>query len=250
MALKGMSNNSGGGGSETFVPYIKYDARSGRFFRMDRVERGGTWEGEQVPIEFRAVVDMENIEVGYIKFAASGPPALRLVRYGETMPEEPDEEGWKQAVRVMLALHKSCGGDIREISSNAGAFREGFDNLHDQWEEGMAANPGLLPIVEANDKLARPKESGRGSQRSTNYVPAFEITGWVPRPASLVFVPKAQPSAPAPWAGNLGRGVERQQPARAPVPTGSTRVGAPTSLRAVPGKPVPAWEADGESGFG
>jgi hypothetical protein len=126
------------------------------------------------------VLDLENIEVGYLRFAAGSAPEFQLVKLGQPMPQKPADAKWKQGVRVMMKLHASCGGDIRETSSNAAAFLKGIDELHTTYEAQAAANPGKLPIVTL--KTTIPVTSGSGDKKSTNYQPVFEIVGWAPRP--------------------------------------------------------------------
>jgi hypothetical protein len=104
------------------------------------------------------------------------------------MPPKPADGKWKQGVRVMMKLHTSCGGDIRETTSNATAFLKGFDDLHTQYEAEKSQNPGKLPVVIL--RTTRPITTGAGDKKSTNYQPVFEITGWSARPADLVHVPK------------------------------------------------------------
>lgn len=216
-------NYSSGGDNGDIVPFVKYDARAGRFFRNDRTEQNGTYANNAVDITstFKAVVDMENIEVGYLLFAAGSAPAFMLVKLGDPMPHKPADGKWKQGARIMMKLHSSCGGDVRETSSNAAAFLKGIDELHTAYEAGKAANPGKLPIVVL--KTTIPVTSGSGDKKSTNYQPVFEIAGWAPRPVDLVHVAKGstQQASAAPAT----------QPASAPS-TGSTQVSAPPAAPA------------------
>lgn len=213
MAL-GLNYNSNAGDNGDIVPFVKYDARAGRFFRNDRTEVNGAYTNNAVDItaNFKAVLDLENLEVGYLLFAAASAPQFMLVKLGEPMPQKPADAKWKQGLRVMMKLHQSCGGDVRETSSNAAAFLKGFDDLHTLYEAGKAANPGKLPIVTL--KTTMPITSGSGEKKSTNYQPVFEISGWAPRPVDLVHV---------------GKGTTKQiAPTSAPS-TGSTQVGAPAA---------------------
>jgi hypothetical protein len=214
MAL-GFNYSSGGGESGDIVPFVKYDARAGRFFRNDRSEQNGAYTNNAVDITstFKAVMDLENLEVGYLLFAAGAAPQFLLVKLGDPMPHKPADAKWKQGVRVMMKLHQSCGGDVRETSSNAAAFLKGFDDLHTLYEAGKAANPGKLPIVVL--KTTVPITSGSGEKKSTNYQPVFEIAGWAPRPVDLVHVSKGASQAPATQA--------------AAPSTGSTPVGPPAA---------------------
>lgn len=226
MAL-GLDYNTGSGSGGDIVPFVKYDARAGRFFRNDRAEVNGQYTNTPVDItsNFKAVVDLENIEVGYLKFAAGSAPEYLLVKLGDPMPHKPADAKWKQGARVMMKLHASCGGDIRETTSNAAAFLKGIDELHTAYEAGKAANAGKLPVVVL--KTTVPITSGSGDKKSTNYQPVFEIIGWAPRPSDLVHVAKqaSQQSTQAATqpAGNAG-GTGATAPA-----TGSAQVSAPAT---------------------
>ena len=223
MAL-GMNFSSGGDGAD-IVPFCKYDSRAGRVSRVDRKQAAdGSYGADVVDItsNFKAVFDMENIEVGYLLFAAGVAPQMMVVPLGTAMPQKPAGEGWKQGVRFMLKLHATCGGDVREMSGNAASFLRGFDELHTAYEAGKAANPGKLPIVSLVS--TQPVTTGQGAKKSTNYQPVFAITGWAPRPNDLLFVSKAighQTIAP------------KNEFSSAPA-TGSTQVGAPAPKQLAP----------------
>ncbi len=222
MAL-GLNYSSGGNGGD-IVPFVKFDARAGRFFRRDRTQDGnGNYVSNDIDItsNFKAVVDMENIEVGYLKFGAGTAPEMVLAKLGDPMPHKPAGDGWKQGARIMMKLHSSCGGDIRECSSNAAAFLKGIDDLHTEYEAKKAANAGKLPIVIL--KTTMPITSGQGQKKSTNYQPVFEISGWAPRPNDLVHVAKVTHQTELP---------PQVQYASAPA-TGSTQV-APPPPKATP----------------
>lgn len=211
------------GNGEDIVPFVKYDARAGRFFRNDRSESNGAYTNTPIDITstFKAIFDLENIEVGFLKFAANSAPEYKLVKLGQPMPAKPSDEGkWKQGVRVMMKLHAGCGGDIRETSSNAAAFLKGIDELHTTYEAQKGANAGKLPIVTL--KTTIPVTSGSGDKKSTNYQPVFEIVGWAARPNDLKHVPKqvASPSV----APTNGTGAT-------PPATGSTQVAPPAAKK-------------------
>ncbi len=218
MAL-GLSTASGGNGD--IIPHVKYDARAGRLARPDRKEVGGQFVSESVDITqtFRAVMDLDNLEVGWFHFAAGVAPISVLVPIGQPMPPKPTPD-FKQGLRVMLKLDGNCGGDVREMTGASGAFVRGFDALHDAYLADKAANPGKLPVVRLAS--AEPVKSGSGARTSTNYEPHFVIEGWAPRPVDLVFVSKA-----------ISHQTELPKVDFAPS-TGSTQVGPP------PAKPAPA----------
>jgi hypothetical protein len=201
-------NLSANAGGANFLPIVKFDARSGRIFRRDRANGENT--DVDITKSFKAVFDFENIEVGWIDFNTGGAPHFAMAPHGEITPEKPTE-AHKEGIRCVVKLAPSCGGDIREIASNAKAFLRGIEQLHDDYVAGAKKNPGKLPVVELADTVAI--TSGEGARKSTNYSPVFEITGWVKRPEGM----NDHGHAATPAA------TERA----APPATGSSRVSAP-----------------------
>lgn len=197
-----------GNGSADFLPILKYDARAGRTFRVDRAD------GMSIPTEvaFKAVVDMENVEVGWMHFMAGAAPDMRLYPLGGVWGDQPSPQH-KRGLRVLVKLSKDTGGDVRELASSSASFLRAFDALHDTYLAGAAANPGKLPVVVITKTV--PVTSKGSGQSSTNYEPVFAISAWVDRPADLKASPRggAKPATAAPVAA-------------APV-TGSTIVAAP-----------------------
>lgn len=214
MGFGGFFDGVGEGGS--YLPIVKYDARSGRISRRDR-ENG---ENHDVDItrNFKAIIDCENAEVGFINFNTGGAPEFRLSRYADNAPvEKPTGEGFKRGVRFIVKLSKECGGDVREFASNAGAFLDGASALDDAYAAGVKDNPGKLPVVVLKDTVA--KTSSGGAMKTTNYVPVFEIVSWVKRPDDLVYKPRNAPSA------SVASASASSSPG--PASTGSTKVSAP-----------------------
>lgn len=195
MAL-GLQTESGGGGD--FNKVVKFDARAGRMFRVDREQDGGgSWNTENVEVTngFTAVMDLENIEVGWCLFAAGVAPQLTLVPLGQPLPARPSDQH-KQGFRMMMKLGKASGGDVREISATSKAVLGAVDELHNAYEAGKAANPGKLPVVALTG--SKPIVSTGKGQTSTNYSPIFEIKSWIDRPAELGGAGKAEVPEPAP----------------------------------------------------
>lgn len=216
----GLNYESAGGGD--IVPVVKFDARAGRFFRIDRAD--GVNSPVDITRNFKAVADLENVEVGYIKFGAGEAPDFVMVPLGQPMPAKPSPDH-KQGIRIMLKLGRECGGDVREISTTAKVGLRGLDELHTAYENSRESKAGQLPIVALKDTIPVTSE-GRG-QKSTNYQPVFEITGWAPRPNDLVHAPRggSAPAAAAP-APDMARA--------APPSTGSTQVPPPAAASAAP----------------
>lgn len=197
MAL-GLQTESSNG---EYKPILKYDARAGRFFRVDRAQdSAGNWTTNNVEVTqgFTAVFDLDNIEVGWAMFAAGVAPSFAMVPLGAALPAKPSDQH-KQTFRMSIKLGKSIGGDVREFASQAKVVIAAVDDLHTAYEAQKAANPGKLPIVSLTG--SKPVVSSGKGQSSTNYQPVFEITGWVDRPAELSgdpAQPQAQQAAPAP----------------------------------------------------
>jgi hypothetical protein len=209
MAL-GLSYGSGGGAD--FLPIVKYDARAGRIFRVDRED--GVSTPTDITKNFKAVFDFENVQVGWMRFVAGAAPDFVLVDHGQQMPSKPSDEH-RQGVRIVMLLSDKCGGDIREMTGNAAAFLRGMDKLHNDYEEQSVNNKGKLPVVVLEDTVS--VETGSGVKKSTNYSPVFKIIGWSARPASLV---------------KNSRSSEESPSRSGPPSTGSTKVDAPAKSKA------------------
>ena len=175
-----------------FTPVVKYNAKAGRFFREDRGD-GGKQEVD-ISSTFKAVFDFENVEVGWLHFVTGGAPSFVMAPLGSPIPPRPSPDH-KQGVRFLLKLAPSCGGDVREIASAAGAFIGVVSDLHDVYLAQKDANAGKLPVVVARE----PVITGSGDKR--NYKPTLEIVGWAPRPADMAASPRgAAAVAPKPAA--------------------------------------------------
>jgi hypothetical protein len=211
MSVFGFSTEPSAGGD--FLPILKYDARAGRFFRIDRIDTGNGFDQNPVDItgSFKALVDFDNVEVGWINFQAGAAPDWSLVPMGSKLPDKPSTVH-KNGLRFMLKLAKDIAGDkpIREVAGTSKAFLSGIEAVYLQYQAGKAANPGKLPVL-ALEKTV-PIKTGSGEKTSTNYCPVFKIIAWGAR-GDLVFVPKAGA------AGSTGNGA-------API-TGAQRAAPP-----------------------
>jgi hypothetical protein len=214
------ASEAGAGG---FTARVEYNAKAGRFYRVERVDVGGTFETQKMEIrdnEFSAVFDLENIEVGWALFTAGSQPSIHLAKLGAAIPARPDQDH-KQAFKVKIVLSKACAGSgdqLRELMSSANSVRGAMDKLHDDFVAGSALNPGKLPAVKV--KAVIPVTNKHG----TNYTPDFEIVGWVDRPAAL----SDAPAAPATRAATSPASAAATPPA-----TGSTATAAqPVSVDA------------------
>jgi hypothetical protein len=183
MAL-GIQTESGGG---NFTPTVKINSKQGRVYRVDRKEEGGVWTTDEVEItkDFQFVPDLDNLEIGWMFFKAGQAPDLRMVKLGEVMADRPagaDADGkpnFKQGVRLLLKLGKSCGGDLRELAATAKSILGPIDKLHDDYLAGAKDHPGQLPQVRMSDMKKVDLKTQHGT--NTNFEPVFEIVGWVDR---------------------------------------------------------------------
>jgi hypothetical protein len=202
----GLGLSTGGTGGGDIQPYINYDAKAGRMFRVDRAQGGdGTWHTDKVEITntVQMVMDLEQIRVGWINYTTQGP-VRRLVTLGkEPIPPRPDDKNaegkpaFKQGFEVQLLLDKnSGGGGPRVFGSAAGCVIEAMDALHDAFSAAPESKAGKLPVVKI--AAVQPVKSGQ----STNYKPAFAIVSWLDRPASLCSEATLGPIATAPSTGS------------------------------------------------
>lgn len=194
MAL-GLPTNDGG----DRTPIIKYDARAGRLFRVDRTQADGSWESNQVEITpvFQAIFDLENIELGWLYFPTNGAPEITVSKYGTPLPEKPSKNH-RAGYRVHLLLGKQSGGDVREMAANAAVSIKGMDALHDAYLAGVKDHAGQLPVVKLGSTLpitSAGKSADGKPISSQNYQPQWEIVKWAPRPPELTADGKAKAQA-------------------------------------------------------
>lgn len=217
--------------SGEFTPILKYNAKAGRMYRVDRSEGPSGWTSEDVDVSdnFSAVFDLENIRVGWQHFGPQGPQRVMGIYQKEPTPARPtdtDEDGkplYKAGFVLLVALSKDCGGGVREFSSSAGLVVEAVGSLHDAYLGAPEKAQGKLPVVKFDRAI--PEKSKHG----TNYRPEFSIVGWVDRPASLAGDQTA-PAAQQPT----------QDAASAPPSTGSQQMTPPAQQAAQPAEAASA----------
>lgn len=216
--------------SGDIVPVLKFDARAGRFFRVDRVD--GTNTPTDITRSLKMVADLENVECGWINFATGGAPDFVVAKIGTPMPARPSPDH-KQGVRILLKLSKDCGGDIRELSTTAKSALRGLEEIHTAYQAARESQAGQLPVLALKDTIGI--TTGSGAQKSTAYQPVFEIVGWSARPTDLVFKPKN---------GGASAAAGSTPSSSTPPSTGSKQVDAPKPA------PAPAPAADDLEDFG
>jgi len=182
--------------SGDFLPLIKYDARSGSIFLLDREHVDGSWQTTQRDITdtFRAAIDLQYLQRGWIHFPQGAAPEVKLLPAGEDPGDAPDDN-WREGLRVLMKMSPQLGGDVRELLSTARALWAGLDTLHDEYLAAAADHPGEVPEV----VLAETRQVKSGS--GTAFVPVFEVVDWLPRPADLL-------AGPPPRSARAGKQAE------------------------------------------
>lgn len=182
-----MSVSSGGGGD--FIPYVKYNAKAGRFYTKKDEPDAQEFEVS----DMTAIFDLDNLQTGWFLFAAGQAPSKIMDPSLSEMSPSPGD-GYKRGFQLNLFSDKNLLG-AREFSSTAGSVIDAMNDLHTAWEAGRAANPGKLPVVKSTGVTPITNKHG------TNYKPNFEIVSWADRPAGLpngssAPAASAPPSAP------------------------------------------------------
>jgi hypothetical protein len=225
MAFMTAPTTTGGGDR---LPILKFDARAGRLFTIDRSQAtDGTWVTHQTDITMSQppfCVDFGSLEVGWAHFAPGGAPLWAVAFYGQPQVPRPASPGndeqnkplqFKQAFRVKVA-GQGIGG-ARELGGNSAALINGMNDLHTRYEAAPEAGTGQIPVVRMSSTMA--VKAGQ----STNYMPVFEIVGWTERPKLLgermVPVPGRQVTAPAATSVPVPPPAPRPAPVMAPTPT-------------------------------
>ena len=105
----GFSTEPSAGGD--FTPIIKYDVMYGLIFRIDQIQTFYETASALIDIttSFVAVMDFENIEVGWIDFPVNSAPSFVMVPMGQALPGRPSDKH-KNGVRILLKLAAPCGG--------------------------------------------------------------------------------------------------------------------------------------------
>lgn len=222
MAL-GLVTESGAGNFEA-RPYIKFDAKAGRFFSVDRAQGPEGWSNQTADItnNFAAVFDLANIEVGWMAFTAQGPQHA-LVPLGQPLPAKPSGDH-KQGFR--FTVYKKAMG-AREFSASAKAVLRAIDALHTAYEAAPEKAQGLLPVVQMTGVDVVETQGPKGVNR--NYAPKFQIAQWVPRPEALKQKPAASAAPPVTAAPRAAQPAPPPAPVAAPPPAAQT---APAALNA------------------
>lgn len=185
-----------------FLPICKFDARSGRFFKVEK-QPGAQAEDIELPPGTKFAVDFPTLEAGWVTFTAQGP--LRHMKpyvEGEApiaQPADKDADGksiYRAGFYVKLAGNAIDG--VREWIGASAAVMNAMDDLYNLYTGAPEAANGQIPIVSIPSTVAI--KSGSGAKSSTNYAPVFRIDGWTDRPDILGPRTVPAPAARAPIA--------------------------------------------------
>jgi hypothetical protein len=163
-------------GDADFTPFLKYNAKAGRFYaRADGVD------GEIEIVNPVLAFDMANIRTGWLFYAeGSGPEKIWDPSPTQVAPKPKDPRKFKRGFEVMVygngiipRTTQKLG--LRELSSTAGNVITAMLRMYADYEAAVAANPGAVPIFVCEG--VKPINGAYG----VNYEPLFTLKGWVPR---------------------------------------------------------------------
>jgi hypothetical protein len=200
-----------------YLAICKYDARAGKFFKVEKRVDGGS-DAIELPNGTKFALDIGTLEAGYVAFGPQGP-MRNMVPYAEgveipSQPQDKDAEGkfmFRPGFWAKIAGNALDG--VREWCSNAAVLVNAMDELYQQVIRAPEAAAGQIPIICIASTVA--VKSGSGVRSSTNYAPVLRIEGWAPRPdvlgARTVPPPAASTTAPTPKTAPAA--APRPQPA-------------------------------------
>ena len=177
--------------SGDFVPFIKYNAKAGRWFAKS--DTGDEFEVKNMT----AIFDLANIKTGWILFAEGMAPSTQWDN-GAVAPQPTPSH--RRGFSVNVFSPQQIGG-LRELSATSNVMIVAIKELHAAYEAAPEAAKGLVPVVTCES--VTPIKGAR----DTNYAPHLAITKWVPRPQAMGAA-DAQEQVPLPL--NSAEPKERQ----------------------------------------
>lgn len=175
-----MGLNISTGGGEDFEPYVKYNAKAGRWYAKK--------DGGEVEVNNPAfVADFANIRTGWFYFAAGVAPSI-VYDPDLSTPAPKPSENHKKGFELKVFSQNTFGG-VCVFSSTSGIVGGAINDIYEQYEKEKSANAGMLPVIQCNGVTPEVGKHG------TNYKPNLSIAKWVPRPAEFggATTPTAQP---------------------------------------------------------
>lgn len=158
-----------------FTPYIKYNAKAGRFY----VRPQGAPEDIEINNP-RLIFDFANIRTGWLYYAeGTGPEKIWDPSPSQAAARPTGPKKFKRGFEVMV-----FGGDnipgigklgLREFSSTAANVIASILKMYAIYETGAKTNPGKVPFFKCVKVI--PIQGAYG----TNYEPDFALVNWVDR---------------------------------------------------------------------
>jgi hypothetical protein len=183
-----------------FLPIVKYDARAGRFYKMEKRVDGGS-DPIELPPGTKFAFDIGTLEAGFVAFTAQGP-VRHMVPYssGVALPPQPQDKDGEGKLMFRPGFWVKIAGNaldgVREWCSNAAVLLNALDELYQQIISTPEAASGQIPLISISGTVA--VKSGSGARASTNYAPIFRLEGWTNRPDLLGERTVAPPAGSAP----------------------------------------------------
>lgn len=161
-----------------FKPYVSYNAKAGKLSQ----KKNDVDTDINLPVSF--VADFAKIKTGWYYYATGQAPQVVHNPSLSVKAPRPAGDGadgkplYKEGFTVDFFSPSAFGGVV-EFSSSSMLVRDAINALYTAYEDGLAANAGMLPVVELSGTA---KSVGK---HGTNYAPVFKITKWVARPAEF-----------------------------------------------------------------
>ena len=186
--------------NEDFKPFAKYNAKAGRWYK--------SVDKEDIEVKDPVfVADFANIKTGWFYLKAGQAPQIVIDPSLDVMADRPeltytDDKGkvrqcFNRGFTLDLFSEASFDGVV-EISGTSKILNNAINAIYSEYEEGLKANAGKLPVISVEKTEAIKSDFG------TNYAPTFKIEKWVDRPSafdeSVDNTPVSEPVAQA--AGN------------------------------------------------
>ena len=181
--MKDLNLSTGGDSS----PYIKYNAKAGRWFVRSH-------EGKDVEVPNpRFAIELENFKTGWISFPAGSPPSFIWDEQGVRAPR-PEGGDYKEGFEVWVMgtdPQPALGGapiGVRQWTATAYAAKAGVTALNGLYEQHKGDNPDKMPVVRMVSVNVIKGDYG------DNYEPVFQIELWVERSKVPSLIEAATPA--------------------------------------------------------
>lgn len=174
-----------------FVPYLKYNAKAGRFYAK---AEGIT--GEIEIINPMLAFDMSRIKTGWLFYSeGSGPEKVWDASPEVAAPRPAGPRKFKRGFEVMVIGNGKIPGTqerlgLREFSSTATNVITSMLRMYADYEAGLAANRGMVPVYACSGVVPITGSYG------VNYEPTFQLRQWVERSKVPEFDTHAGPAQP------------------------------------------------------